>query len=217
MLKALLIVIALALALPAPAAVYRCREKKGVLILTDDPDNFPPGCKAEGPLPPAAGSRSATAPAPAPAPPPGGTDRRTLPPARDTRAPAPAPPRERAAEELPAGSAGIPPGLNQPSPGATSPGSGTTGTPAVRPGLSPQQSEDAIAGGPELTRWLEEARALNREYLEAQAGAPPLAGGRDPRREIESRIDAFLTRLDNSPLSTQERAVVENELPPPQP
>lgn len=219
--KALLILIAIALASPAPAAVYRCREKKGVLILTDDPDNFPPGCKPEGPqgettVPPGGGNRPAVSPAPAP--PAGRTEGRGETPGRESRPPPRSAPAEQNGEGPPPGSSGIPPGLNQPTrpapPPAGAPGTAGQGTTTARPGASPQQSGVGIVGGPELAQWTEEARALNREYLEAQAGPPPLVGAADPRREIENRIDAFLTRLDNSPLSAQERTVVENELPP---
>lgn len=217
--NALVILLLVALAAPAPAAVYRCRDKRGVLILTDDPDNFPPGCRPEGKqgetaVPPGGqgaspgAGRAGREPAGTP-PPPASQERRTF----EGSAPPGGP------QQPPAGSAGIPPGLNRPGrpapPPAEEPEEKTPAAPPPRPGAAAQENSREAAPSPELERWLEEARALNREYLEAQTGPPSPPGAPDRLREIESRIDAFVGRLDASPLSPKERTVVEGELPPP--
>lgn len=181
----LLTLLVLALALPAPAAVYRCRDKKGVLNLTDDPENFPPGCRPEG-------KQGETNVRPDNAPPrqPADGNRRST---------------DTSPQQLPAGSSGAPPDLNRPTP---PPSQGAPGGAAQ--GVAPD-----ISLGPVLEGWLEEARGLKREYLESQTGPERPAGSPDPRREIERRIGLFHDRLAQSPLSPQEKTAVEQELPPP--
>lgn len=84
------LMVVLALAGPAAAAVYQCRDGAGNLFLTDDPDQFPPGCESEGVL---VFDRETTETAPPLAPP--------SEPAEREPAPPPPPPETRIELEAP--------------------------------------------------------------------------------------------------------------------
>ena len=220
----IIVILVVAWTLPAPAAVYRCRQPDGTLLLTDDPDNFPPGCVAEGEQ----GVTVAPSAERDGGPPPGGPEEADdFAPAADTPAAVPQPQPE---PDVP-GSTSFPPDLNRPDPfqqpreeiespvegiepGEEEPVGGNSG--AGWPG-TPQEGPwaDEETTGPELAQWLESARAISREYLETRTAAEAdVPGAAANLQELETRIDGFLESLHLSGLPEQAQASVEQELAP---